>query len=407
MHHPPEPHYNFTIPSIHDDTTLVCRMYHPALLSKPRSQDAGGESKKWKKKGIIVAHPYAPMGGSYDDRVVGIIADEFLGLGYVVGTFNFRGAHGSKGRTSWTGKPELDDYISFAVFFMHYLSFLRPFPSPDANFTPDQSLISSQKHKDSFGSIEEAKKTHVVLGGYSYGSLILKHLPPLPSILQPFSAPTEGTAASEIILRAHKLADQSNLEWINWTRNSERGKNKKCHNHAPSVTMGGEETSPDVRLSSREIRRSMEGSRSLDLGTRVRSLSYRRRKDEHPSTPPDANEMQFGVQVPEIRYLLVSPLLPPLSTLAATGLGHKFWNKSHAKEHHEILTTHATLAVFGGQDMFTSAKKVLTWAERLGKGSGGRFTYAEIAGAGHFWHEHGVEEKLRDTLKSWASEAAL
>jgi alpha/beta superfamily hydrolase len=30
------------------------------------------------------------MGGSYDDRVVGIVAEEFLALGYVVGTFNFR-----------------------------------------------------------------------------------------------------------------------------------------------------------------------------------------------------------------------------------------------------------------------------------------------------------------------------
>jgi alpha/beta superfamily hydrolase len=30
------------------------------------------------------------MGGSYDDRVVGIVVEAFLGLGYVVGTFNFR-----------------------------------------------------------------------------------------------------------------------------------------------------------------------------------------------------------------------------------------------------------------------------------------------------------------------------
>ena len=37
-----------------------------------------------------MAHPYAPMGGSYDDRVVGIVVEEFLALGFVVGTFNFR-----------------------------------------------------------------------------------------------------------------------------------------------------------------------------------------------------------------------------------------------------------------------------------------------------------------------------
>lgn len=43
-----------------------------------------------------MAHPYAPMGGSYDDRVVGIVVEEFLGLGFVVGTFNFRCNHHSK-----------------------------------------------------------------------------------------------------------------------------------------------------------------------------------------------------------------------------------------------------------------------------------------------------------------------
>jgi len=38
----------------------------------------------------VVAHPYAPLGGNYDDRVVGIVADELLKEGFVVGTFNFR-----------------------------------------------------------------------------------------------------------------------------------------------------------------------------------------------------------------------------------------------------------------------------------------------------------------------------
>jgi alpha/beta superfamily hydrolase len=37
-----------------------------------------------------MAHPYAPMGGSYDDRVVGVVLDEFLKAGWIVGTFNFR-----------------------------------------------------------------------------------------------------------------------------------------------------------------------------------------------------------------------------------------------------------------------------------------------------------------------------
>lgn len=87
MRHPPDPHYSFTIPSIHDDTTLDCRVYHPDALLKPKDSS---EIVQWKRRGVVMAHPYAPMGGSYDDRVVGIVVDEFLQAGWMVGTFNFR-----------------------------------------------------------------------------------------------------------------------------------------------------------------------------------------------------------------------------------------------------------------------------------------------------------------------------
>jgi alpha/beta superfamily hydrolase len=87
MRRPSDPHYSFTIPSIHDDTTLNCRIHHPDALSRPNSSD---EILQWKKRGIVIAHPYAPMGGSYDDRIVGIVVEEFLRAGWIVGTFNFR-----------------------------------------------------------------------------------------------------------------------------------------------------------------------------------------------------------------------------------------------------------------------------------------------------------------------------
>jgi alpha/beta superfamily hydrolase len=85
----PEPRFNSTIPSIHDDTTLDSRIYHPGVLTRPPLSD-GSSDKPWRRKGIVIAHPYAPMGGSYDDRVVRIVLDEFLKAGWIVGTFNFR-----------------------------------------------------------------------------------------------------------------------------------------------------------------------------------------------------------------------------------------------------------------------------------------------------------------------------
>ncbi len=82
----PEPTFNFTIPSIHDDIALDCRVYNPPY-SVLNSVEA-----TWNPQGAIIAHPYAPLGGSYDDEVVLSAAAEFLKQGFVVGTFNFRQA---------------------------------------------------------------------------------------------------------------------------------------------------------------------------------------------------------------------------------------------------------------------------------------------------------------------------
>lgn len=82
----PPPTATFTIPSTHDDLVLQCRIYHPTCLAPTKLSHI----LDWNKKAAIVAHPYAPLGGSYDDPVVDIIASTILKQGFVVGTFNFR-----------------------------------------------------------------------------------------------------------------------------------------------------------------------------------------------------------------------------------------------------------------------------------------------------------------------------
>ena len=83
---PPVAVSSFTIPSIHDDTPLECRIYHPAKF--PANHGSG--ETVWRKKAAIIAHPYGPLGGSYDDPVVQSAVTEILKHGFVVGTFNFR-----------------------------------------------------------------------------------------------------------------------------------------------------------------------------------------------------------------------------------------------------------------------------------------------------------------------------
>lgn len=82
----PTPTLAFTIPSIHDDTTLNCRVYHPVRFSTSGVNGQG----QWQKKGAIIAHPYVPLGGCQNDPVVHAAAGELLKLGFVVGTFDFR-----------------------------------------------------------------------------------------------------------------------------------------------------------------------------------------------------------------------------------------------------------------------------------------------------------------------------
>ena len=81
-----KPAYAFSLPSIEDDTPLDCRIYHPENLSAS-SQHIN--RVPW-IKGAIVAHPYAPLGGCYDDHVVLATTETLLDQGCVVGTFNFR-----------------------------------------------------------------------------------------------------------------------------------------------------------------------------------------------------------------------------------------------------------------------------------------------------------------------------
>lgn len=81
------PTYSFTVPSLADDIALDCRLYFPEDLAttlQVRHSDGRGS------KGAVVAHPYAPLGGSYDDSVVLSVTECLIEQGYVVTTFNFR-----------------------------------------------------------------------------------------------------------------------------------------------------------------------------------------------------------------------------------------------------------------------------------------------------------------------------
>lgn len=115
-----KPTLSFTIPSLKDESLLDCRVYIPESLldvatpsrsaassasegdaqrarrsngatqngHADKAPNVSGHTKR--KKAAVIAHPYAPLGGSFDDYIVQEIGGILLEEGFVVGLFNFR-----------------------------------------------------------------------------------------------------------------------------------------------------------------------------------------------------------------------------------------------------------------------------------------------------------------------------
>ncbi|KAM3083951.1 hypothetical protein ACMFMG_001939 [Clarireedia jacksonii] len=451
----PPPTLTFTIPSIHDSTVLECRIYHPACLT-PTSLP---QVTSWRKRAAIVAHPYAPLGGSYDDAVVDMAASVILKQDFVVGTFNFRGAGSSKGHTSWSSQPEQKDYMSFIGFMVHYMHYLtspyspatgQPLGEPgfgDLSPVPSQSLsqptaASRFDEVKSNGQIDT--RPLLLLAGYSYGSLITTCLPPsLLSILVPFQRPTSGTPHLDITSRARFLAQQQNEAMqtalsLPRTGKHRRGRSlqvsdgisyQESHPLSQGVRMGGDE---DIRRASRDmhahrstsvdglerVRRSVDKIRSLvrspSRGQKFPSSTSgvrNRRSDAGDGEVRAQSENIIGDDI-QLAYLLISPLPPGgmINSLATIGsLRPSFLvGRQRADAENDVkFTVDRTLVVHGTGDPFVHVKTFRRWAEKLSGlcesrgcmgGAGSTFRYREIENGEHFWRDPAAAKILREEI---------
>ena len=192
---------------------------------------------------------------------------------------------------------------------------------------------------------------HVILGGYSYGSLIASHLPAIDALFDLFKEATTGTAPFEICRIAEKMAS--------------------C----------------------------MVDGHRLETESATASLSRSLNEEEMEIVPKST-----------ISYLLLSPLLPPLSQLLTifTKLSLDVQVEVSAQGKHvpcpkpaTQLCKHRTLVVYGTEDGFTSAKKLRKWSDELLHAPHSQFQYRQVDGAGHFWRENGVEDQARHVLREW------
>ncbi|MCJ1401709.1 hypothetical protein MMC11_004926 [Xylographa trunciseda] len=252
----------------------------------------------------------------------------------------------------------------------------------------------------------------LIVGGYSYGSLITSNLPTTESILSHFSTVHKGTSEAEIRLRALHMSTKWNAEAAH---RPSRGRTLATVETSAlnmyAITLGGEESEPGTRRLSRDSRS------SLDLVRRSMDRSRTRRSSTRRSTELDTSALEeelgrMRVADPHTIYLLISPLLPPVSMFATMFSKPGTFLKWHGPSSNMIegnvdsvledkFRKHTTLAIYGDKDFFTSPKRLRKWAEQMSSATDSHFTFRQIHGAGHFWHEEGVDAEMRKCIREW------
>jgi len=348
----PEPTLTLSLPSVHDGTLLDARIYHPLSLTPTSTRHAA-----------IVAHPYAPLGGSYDDPIVGEIGALLLRRGFVVVTFNFRGAGGSGGRTSWTAKPERGDYtavVGFLVYYLHYL-----------------------------GEKAHEQNTTLLMAGYSYGAMVTTQLPPLEDLLSIFVQPTITSEAGQIRTRAEALGAQQRDLLNTHSRRSLRvgeGSPKRSHDGRRSFSLDDAEE---------KLRKGVQ-----HFMAKTKHASRNSSPNGRKATSPPELVLSPLADMASLKqaYLLVAPLqgaVPVLATMSRS------WQDPAAEAK---LRQSPALAVYGDGDGFVSAHKLRRWTARMKEAEGSLFTGKEITGAGHFWVEEGALGSMLDAVDGFVRE---
>lgn len=322
-----------------------------------------------------------------------------------------RGAGRSAGRTSWTAKPEIDDYTSFAAFLVYYVHYLDPFRSHDHDTAETPSSIHSP-----------GESPVLLMGGYSYGSMVTSRLPPIDQLLANFASPDASSNAAQIRLRAENLASKQNLI-LGSARAAILGRRKQGTPTKRGVRIGGDEGGGSPRKShessgrrslshdvEEKLRKSMDDfmAKTRPLRRHTKGTDPVTPHSVEPATPPAGGKLPAvtGLIVPRPAYLLVSPLVGLVTRLATMSLIPSAL--ARAKEPGEAaaeskLVHNPTLAVYGDEDIFVAVQKLRAWTKNLQESQGSRFQGREIATAGHFWVEEGVLYSMRDLVDEFAS----
>lgn len=307
------------------------------------------------------------------------------------------GAGDSDGKTSWTAKPELADYVSFYGLMLCFLDGLK-------------TGGSSSPRRREFDLSEEppCATFSVILGGYSYGSMIASHVPTVGVVLSLFQDAQKDSFAAAIRSRAYQCSAHCNSSFQTELRpqTPDRTRPSSRPRSPLPVVLGQSPSSQKERKVSLEgVRRSLDRAKQkINLGSRSSDVGSQERRTVVTEKPP--------TQMPRISYLLVSPILPPISQFltlfSKISLSSTVSSGTSAQgvpipavKAEEQLSAHPTLIIYGDNDNFTAADKIEKWCEDIANTAGSRIHVQEVEGAGHFWHDQRAKAQMKATIRTW------
>lgn len=340
--------------------------------------------------------------------------------------------------------------MSVVGFVSHYVHYLDPF-QPALREPTSPRVGSPTFAPGSPGSPvppeRPADNPILLQAGYSYGAMVTTNLPPLDTVLAPFSTPACGSPAAEIRLRAQHLAETQNTVLASARAAAIDRHNGRSPRKALGLRIGGDEES----RKSHDSRRSISSDFEERLHKGVAELMTKARKghrkhvlsEESEEAPPAADEARKPAPVPENllpvpnrtshrpAYLLISPLQGMVTNLATMSLPSPIaslsrrlptrsfsWSSKVGTEAgpttderpEELPTTdaerklilHPTLAIYGDRDSFVAARKLRDWASRLENAPNSKFRAHEVSSAGHFWVQGNAAVTMRDAVRIFA-----
>ena len=232
-------------------------------------------------------------------------------------------------------------------------------------------------------------------------------------------AAAPDSAASEIKRRAVDLSQDARAYFASHSAPVVAGPpaspdgRRKASTRKPkpaAVLMGGYDSDVTSKRVSREnSRKSIDAERirqSMDKVRRKMAPQSRSPSSTSVMEEPSAARAECGpIILPDVAYLIVSPILSTVAGFTTMFSKLKFTSKGHdptfspGQDFHE-LTTNPCCCIYGNKDGFTSARKLRKWTEELKERPGSQVMVVE-ADAGHFWHEADGIVRLKEGIAEY------